>query len=269
MLDDRVQWTGQSNFYARPDAAALVQAIRQAASSSAAIRTVGLCVPGILDADRVRVTNSINVPGLMELPLIELVREALGQGVESVSVKTDAMASGTDIVHCFALKGRVMTLSIGTGVGCGVIDVHDDTLIPLRINGDSPGHFGQLDVSLDADAPIGPDGGRGSLEAYIGVPALRRDYGDDINAALERLTPNAPALLALARAIRIGHAIYRPNHVVLAGGIGTRLVSRLEILQTLIDADLTRVARSDRTLRCGTDDFHAARGAAWLAVNDV
>jgi len=42
----------------------------------------------------------------------------------------------------------------------------------LHVSGESPGHFGQLDVSLDGEAPVGPDGGAGSLEAYIGTAAL-------------------------------------------------------------------------------------------------
>jgi hypothetical protein len=42
----------------------------------------------------------------------------------------------------------------------------------LHVSGESPGHFGQLDVSLETDPPIGPDGGAGSLEAYIGTAAL-------------------------------------------------------------------------------------------------
>ncbi|MBV9490447.1 MAG: MFS transporter, partial [Verrucomicrobia bacterium] len=62
-------------------------------------------------------------------------------------------------------------LALGTGVGAAVLDDG----VPLRVDGDSPGHLGQIDVSLDDRAPIGPDGGAGSLEGYLGVPAIRRE----------------------------------------------------------------------------------------------
>ena len=58
--------------------------------------------------------------------------------------------------------------------------------------------------------PIGPDGGAGSLEAYIGVPALMRQYGS-MDAFFGRLQIMDAPMQALARAIRICHAIYRPQ----------------------------------------------------------
>ena len=52
----------------------------------------------------------------------------------------------------------------GTGVGASVVDGNGQF---LHVSGETPGHFGQLDVSLETNAPIGPDGGKGSLEALV------------------------------------------------------------------------------------------------------
>jgi predicted NBD/HSP70 family sugar kinase len=72
----------------------------------------------------------------------------------------------------------------------------------------------------------------------------------------------------LARIIRIAHAIYRPQHVTLAGGIGIRVAHLLPALRELVNQDLTRIAREDWTLEAGEHDFHAATGAARLAARN-
>src|SRR6185295_15399031 len=105
------------------------------------------------------------------------------------------------------------------GVGMAVLDDG----VSLMVHGESPGHLGQVDVSIEGDPVIGPDGGAGSLEGYIGAPALVKKYGPDMPANLARLGKNDSALKALARVIRICHAIYAPHHVGLTGGIGIRL----------------------------------------------
>ncbi len=69
----------------------------------------------------------------------------------------------------------------------------------------------------------------------------------------------------MAKAIRICHAIYRPHHIVLAGGLGIRLGRVLPALQQLVQLDLTRIARPGWTLSTGSSDFHAACGAARMA----
>src|SRR4029079_402230 len=128
-----------------------------------------------------------------------------------------------------------------------------------------PGHFGQIDVSVEGHPVVGPDGGAGSLESYISSAALAARYGPG-DAWLTRLRPTDPPLRALARAIRIAHALYRPHHVFLAGGIGTRLTPFIADLQQTILHQLTRVSRPETTLHLAQTDFHAAQGAARLAL---
>ena len=135
------------------------------------------------------------------------------------------------------------------------------------MGGGASGHLGQIDVSLrDGELPVGPDGGAGGLEAYIGVASIRRQYGDDVSAAVSRFRGTEAPLRALARALRICHAIYRPDHICLCGGIGVRLTHLLPQIRELTEDRLTNVARPGWTLTCGDDDFHAARGAALMAL---
>jgi predicted NBD/HSP70 family sugar kinase len=100
----------------------------------------------------------------------------------------------------------------------------------------------------------------------MGAAALIKKYGD-VATALKTFRGFEPPLRALARAIRIAHAIYRPQHVVLAGGIGIRMAHLAEPLHALVSTHLSSIARPNWTLTCGDSDFHAARGAARLAAN--
>src|SRR5213075_612815 len=108
------------------------------------VNAVGVCVPGLMEDDRRTVKHSVNVPGLNGVRLDDLVSQALGRRVALVTVVTDANAAGLDLYVTRHLHGRLFVLVIGAGVGAAVID--DGTA--LSVDGDSPGHFGQLDVSV-------------------------------------------------------------------------------------------------------------------------
>jgi len=64
------------------------------------------------------------------------------------------------------------------------------------------------------------------------------------------------------RAIRIAHAIYRPQHICLTGGVGIRLAGLVGQIKARVETGLTRVAREGWTLSVGESDYHAACGAA-------
>lgn len=264
MRDTQVLWQGQSDPYAQPDTARLISAIRQAAAGRIDPRqppdAVGLCVPGLLDMQKRTITLAVNVPGLVGIVLDELIARALEAKAAHLAIVNDALASGVDLVVSKGLQGRVLCLALGSGVGISVLD-HGK---PLLVEGNSPGHIGQIDVSLENEPPIGPDGGAGSLEAYIGAPALAKRYGST-EAFYQTAAVTDVPLRALVRAIRICHAIYRPHYVVLAGGVGIRLRRLIPSLKQAIDAHLTRIARNGWTLDSGEHGFHAALGAARLA----
>ncbi|MFN0012631.1 MAG: ROK family protein [Phycisphaerales bacterium] len=253
--------------------------------------SVGVCAPGLVDEARGVVLASANLPALVGFPLGQRVRalvEARGWRVERVAFLPDAHAAAFDAWATRTSPAprtpptspappgppveRLLALSIGTGVGACVLDAAADGGMPTRllVSGGSSGHLGQMDVGFDeagpggavTSGPVGRDGAVGSLEAYIGLAGLRARYGADVEAALPRLTANDAPVRALVRGLRIAHAIYRPNAIVLLGGIGVRLRHLGPALHAAVAQSLTSLARPGWTLEFGHDDHHAARGAA-------
>lgn len=234
---------------------AVLDACRALSPHEVRWHAIGVCAPGITDESGM-VMRAVNMPCLEGVRLRSLL-EGVASPEMPFNLTSDALAAAHDIWRTRSLTGRLLSISIGTGVGACVLDEGR----PLHVCGESSGHIGQMDVSWGDVAPIGPDGGRGSLEAYIGAPALRRRLGEGATT----LADDDPALIALARTIRICHAVYRPDHVVLLGGIGIRLRSKVEVIRGLVARNLTSLARPGWTLSTGEHDHHAAIGAARLA----
>jgi predicted NBD/HSP70 family sugar kinase len=261
LQDGQIFRTAKSAPFSRPDTQTLIQALRAAAATNQPIDFIGVCCPGLLDRASRTITLSVNVPGLVGVPLDQIIRQALG-ATPQPAILSDQNAAAFDIYHAHNLTGRLLSISMGTGVGASVVDEGKF----LHVSGESPGHLGQIDVSLDAHPPIGPDGGAGSLEAYIGAAALTAKYRDP--NIIDRLTLADDPIRALIRAIRIAHAVYRPQHVCLTGGVGIRLKHLLDGLRAAIDTNLTRVARPGWTLFVGENDHHAACGVARFAISE-
>lgn len=284
LADGRVAGVGQSDPYARPDARGVVAAIAQAITRSDPdqIAAVGLCVPGLVDPVRREITRSVNLPALVGVSLDELVRGALSEAglagamPSPVTIVSDALAAAIDFAATVPTRPagpdspsppRLLAISLGTGVGAAVLDGD----VPLRVSGSSPGHLGQIDVNIaDADGtiPLGPDHGRGSLEAYIGVPGLRGRFGDPISDWFPRANPADVPIRALIQALRIAHAIYRPDAIALLGGVGLGLAGSpvaARLRQAVADG-LTSIARPAWTLEFARSAHHAAAGAARVAV---
>ena len=262
---DQVLWQAQSETYVQPTPQQLAGVMRKAIEGrfEPTGAAVGICVPGTRDLAKRIVIQSVNLPALNGLRLDDLVHDAVGSTPARVEILTDANATGIDVYAQQKLAGRLCSIALGTGIGLAVID---DGGVPLMVDGESPGHLGQVDVSLEGEPVIGPDGGAGSLEGYLGAPAIMKRYGSDMAATLASLDADDPPIRALARAIRICHGIYCPQHITLVGGVGIRMAHLLPVIRELVEKDLTRIARPHWTLSCGTDDFHAARGAARFAA---
>ena len=236
--DGQVQWTGQSAFYSRPTTQQLVDALKDAAKNRVTYANIaGLCVPGLYDKSKRMITLSVNVPGLMNVKLDEIVEQAFAKRVAKIEIVNDAVAAATDLYESRQMTGRLVSIALGTGVGMAVLDDGE----PLFIEGASPGHIGQCDVSIAGDDVIGPDGGAGSLEGYIGVPALAKRYGSTEDFFEKAKVDDAP-LKARSCAIRIVHAIYRPHAVALVGGVGIRLKHLIEQVKKSVEVNLTSVA---------------------------
>ncbi|MEI7657668.1 MAG: ROK family protein [Phycisphaerae bacterium] len=255
-------WTWTSAAYAKPAVDELERLVRSAVlAAPASPASVGLCIPGVVDARTGTVVRCVNIPGLEGTDPVAVVRRCLRDNAPAITRWTDAYAAGVDVRLTEGLEGRLLAISLGTGVGAAVID---DGCRQLVLHGHSSGHFGQMDVSLSEEAPLGPDGGRGSLEAYIGGPALMRRWGDPATIAASLETTSEP-VRALARAIRIAHAIYKPDHVRLLGGVGLALARLGEGWRDVVARDLTCVAKPGWTLGHARHEHHAAVGAARLS----
>lgn len=251
-----------SQTYRRPDSAHLIECLCDVTSklgvSGDAIAGVGLCMPGVRSPCSTYIEYAANVPGLMGIRFDVLLKSV---GLEELPFVTtsDAAAASLDAIDQFKLTGRVVVLSIGAGVGMSVLNDGE----PVTHTDGGAGHIGQIDVSLGLDAPVGPDGGRGSLEGYIGASALQERFGDAIQEPAMAFAQDPTPLFALSRAIRIIHAMYRPNAIALVGGLGCRL--RDTQLAEMVQDRLSSLARPDAKFVYGLDDFHAARGAAKAA----
>lgn len=268
--------------YARPGREELMAAIESVAravvASGESIAGIGVCAPGLRDESGM-IVRAVNVPGLEGVSVLELVEEAvcrpLGVSLASrhgggaVFECVDAHAAAIDFRRQHPAPGRLLALSMGTGVGASVLDDGPGGApIPLIVSSSGPGHVGHMDVSLgEAGVPIGPDGARGTLEAYVGLPALRARFGDGLPTAIAsgRLRTTEAPLGALVRAIRVAHAIYRPGRVALLGGVGLALRPLAPDIRAAVNDGLTTLAHEGWTLEVGDDDLHAARGAAWMA----
>jgi len=253
-----------SDLYQNADPGAIQNAVSQAIERLGDFAhppaSLGLCLPGLLDDAGERIVYAANLPNLCGATIRSLLPDRLRAVTRDVL--PDAVATGVGAWLREPVGGRLLVLAMGTGVGAALLSDGQ----PVTLDGRTAGHIGQIDVSLSGEheTPIGPDAGRGSLEAYVGLPALRARFGDDPAPEIARLGPDDPALLALARAIRICHAIYTPDHLRLAGGVGVMLAPIIDTLRSLVERDLTLVARERWSLAC-VDDLHlAARGCARL-----
>lgn len=272
--DARIVVEASSERYVRPDAPTLRAALRsvcdqlrlpERAHAAASSLHAGVAVPGLPDPSGRRIGYSANLPGLMELDLPDELAAAARAPLRSWRIVTDSLASAYGYWSLERRPGRLLSLVIGTGVGASVLD----NGTPLHVVDRCPGHIGQIDVGpIGSDiSTIGPDGGAGSLEAYASAAGLRARFGDDIIPALLAVPITDPAYVALTRAIRICLAIYRPDEVVLLGGIGTRLGPRLAELDGAVRTHLTRVVSGEWRLSVGASDNYGALGAAALAVD--
>ncbi len=245
-----------------------------------------MCAPGLRDSSGV-VVRAVNVPGLEGGRAGELVGQCLKDAgcrmaewrrriTEQVVEVTDTYAAAMDWWKDSAARGRLLALSMGTGIGACVLDEVEGKPRALVVTGSGPGQIGQMDVTvlewvggMVPPPPVGPDGGRGTLEGYMGLPALRERFGTDEKMwgrELRLMRLDRAPLSALVKALRIAQAIYLPERIVLLGGVGLALADRTAELRAVVSAGLTPLARKGWTLEAGRTNFHAARGAARLAA---
>jgi predicted NBD/HSP70 family sugar kinase len=193
----------------------------------------GLCLPGLVDEDRV-----VALPGKLDGAVgFDLVGWLTALTGGQVFVVNDALAYG--LGEAADLPGRTVVLTLGTGVGCCVVE--DGA--PL---GRGPLGAGTLggQLPLTADGPLDTSGRAGTIEAWC-----RADRVDEPGYR-DRL---AQGIAALCLA-------YGPDRVVVGGGAASaELLEGLEVEPLLWPGQRVEV----RLARFG--DAAALRGLAALA----
>jgi glucokinase len=266
----------QSKPYRSPRAAdfeAIVRDLAARASIAAAFNNappsaVGMCLPGVWNATTGSLERSNNLPHLVGVPLEALLSRAMGIPLPPWTISTDVYATAVDLWSEVAptlppnsdgRPRRLFCLALGTGVGGCVLDEGE----LLRINGNSSGHFGQIDVTLPGDSapPVASDGGAGTLEAYWAASNVRHLLETQGSGGLPSVL-----LHSLARSLRIAHAIYRPDVIVLAGGSALFLAPHLATIASTTRQGLSAIARSHCEIRLAKHAHHAALGIARIAA---
>jgi glucokinase len=253
--------------YTRSGLDELARVIREAGAAVGARKgdRLGVCAPGVLEAGTGVIRYAANLPCLAGVAVGAWTASALEIPARAV-VLPDAGAMGLGAWHGAPVRGRLLALAMGTGIGGALVE--NGRL--LTLDGVTIGHIGQMDVSWGEDrAPIGPDGGRGSLEAYAGGAALLARFGEaNLADGIASMREDDPCVRALVRAIRVCHAVYKPDAVRLLGGLGAMFAPIVGMIRGLVAVDLTRVARPGWTLETMDDPFLAARGVARAAGED-
>jgi len=267
LLDGERSHTGRSDMYTNPSREMLVNAIRVAIGQlpSAITRTmpIGLCLPGKRSQDDRSIERSVNIPSLNGWAFDDLLRAACGELPEQYAVMSDVRAAGKDYVCTHRCDGRVAIVAIGTGVGLAVFD----SGLPVGIGDRGIGHLGMMDMGrIGRCDVVGPDGSKNTLESYIGARVIERRFpgvdSAELSQAIETMGMDEPFMTAIVRMIRVIHAIYVPDQVVLMGGVGIALSTRGNELRAVVNDGLTSLAQSDWKLMFGDSPYHAARGAA-------
>jgi len=269
LLEAKHAQNARSDLYDNPTRPQLVEAIKQAIrrlpSQADPSPSVGLCMPGRQARDGGSIERSVNLPCLNGWAFEELFVSVLGALPQRSRVMSDVRAAGEDFVCAHKLVGRVAVIAIGTGVGLAVFDDGEGVTI-----GDAGiGHLGMIDIGRVGIADVvAPDGSKNTLESYIGARAIERRFPDCPSSHLAdriaTLGMDEPCMIALVRALRIVHAIYVPDQIVLLGGVGVAFEPLKCKIQSGMRDGLTSVANPDCSLMFGDGAYHAARGAARL-----
>jgi glucokinase len=215
------------------------EAVDAAGVSWDRIRAVGIAIGGPLDPEAGVIQSPPNLPGWDEVPLVRIVREALGR---PTAVENDATAAAVAEWWYGAGRGgdvrHLVYLTISTGIGGGLI--LDGR--PYRGAGGNAGELGHLTVDY-LGRPCGC-GRRGCLEAYASgtnIAARAREAmaageasslaaaaadlsARDVAAAARAGDPLATRIwdettAILASAVANVLDVFNPELVVLGGGV--------------------------------------------------
>lgn len=192
------------------------------------VGTVGVGIPGLVDADTGRVLHAVNL-GVESLDLAARTSALVGAPVR---VENDVKAAALGAAALRGIEESMAYLNLGTGVAAGI--VVDGTI--WRGSRGTAGEVGHL--SVDPNGRVCGCGQRGCIETFCGGGALARAWGRpgplpvrDIFDAAESGDETAVALRAdlfhgAAAAVRALVLSADVERVIIGGGL-TALGERL------------------------------------------
>ncbi|GAA2987968.1 putative NBD/HSP70 family sugar kinase [Microbacterium terrae] len=194
----------------------------------AAMRSVGIGIPGQIVPGTARVTHAVNL-GVEDFDLAAALTPALGVPVQ---VENDVKAAALGAYALHGGTGTVGYLNLGTGVAAGIVA---DGVVQRGARG-TAGEVGH--ISVDPHGPVCRCGQRGCIEALAGGGSVAERWGRlgalpvrDVFDAADAGDPLARDLRAgiavgAAAAVRILVLTADVDLVVLGGGV-TALGDRL------------------------------------------
>ncbi|GBF05504.1 glucokinase [Deinococcus aerius] len=205
--DRHVQPTPETGWEAVLDAIAAQVATLQATHPDAA--RVGVGVPGPLNMERTRVKFAPNIYGFTDVPLVDGLRDRLGQ---RVVLENDAKAAALAEAYLGAARGTESSVyvTVSTGIGSGIV-------LNGRIWRGRHGIAGELGhVTVMPGGPVSGAGLDGALEALASGTAIARDASYALNREVS--TAEAFALAAQGHPVagRVVHQALRHIGVALA-----------------------------------------------------
>ncbi|MFD4960884.1 ROK family protein [Microbacterium sp. NPDC058389] len=218
----------------------------------AAIRSVGVGIPGQIEPGTGRVVHAVNL-GVESLDLAAVVAPQLGVPVQ-VENDVKAAALGAHALHTRSgapAPGSMAYLNLGTGIAAGIVS---DGVLWRGARG-TAGEVGH--ISVDPNGPLCRCGQRGCIESFAGGGAVAERWGRrsalpvrDVFDAAEAGDADAQALRTglargVAAAIRVLVLTADVDIVVLGGGV-TALGDRL---MTDVAAELAASAEASPFMR--------------------
>jgi glucokinase len=146
---------------------AALEAVRQAGLEPSAVVRVGLASPGILDIVNGKLVEIVNFKGWNGFPLRDRVAVHCGLPVTFAN-DANAAAYGEFWVGAGRDFNSMVLLTLGTGIGCGII------IGDLVIAGENSlgGECGHIIIDYAENARMCGCGHRGHLEAYASATAV-------------------------------------------------------------------------------------------------
>jgi predicted NBD/HSP70 family sugar kinase len=237
-----------------------------------AFASIGVGIPGAVDAERGIVTHARNL-GVEQLELGKLLGANLGA---SVRVENDVNAAALGAFHQLGLEPTksMAYLNLGTGLAAGLV-------FGGQLWRGSRGAAGEIGhILIDPAGPLDQDGQPGALEVLASGSGIASQWPGSVSEMLVAADAGVAAAIeirqrmfeAIASAVRILVLTVDVDLVVIGGGISGIGDALLAAIRAVfigwegVSPFIGSLALGDRVRILGPDSGVGATGAAWLGA---